>query len=85
MGFRKIETLSCLLREQLWLKLECKCGHIATIDPLPLRSRLWRKCRSEHLKDLAQNLRCQWCGGNAFTFDYVEMPEADITGAKGHR
>jgi hypothetical protein len=71
MGFRKIETLSCLLREGLWLKLECECGHIATIDPLPLRSMLWRKCRSEQLRDLSNSLRCQWCRGNTFAFDYA--------------
>ena len=74
MGFRKIETLSCLLREGLWLKLECKCGHTCTVNPLTLRSMLWRKCRSEHLKDLPKALRCQWCNGRAFGVDYVEKP-----------
>ena len=71
MGFRKIETLSCLLREGLWLKLTCECGHTATIDPLLLRSLLWRRNRSEKLQDLSLTLRCQWCGKRASGFDYI--------------
>lgn len=74
MGFRKIKSLSCLLREGLWLKLECQCGHTATIDPLPLRSALWKRSRSEELADLQKSLRCQWCKGKLFGFDYVRKP-----------
>lgn len=74
MGYRKIESLSCLLREELWLKLTCECGHTATIDPLPLRTELWKRCRSIDLADLQESLRCQRCEGKRFSFEYVAKP-----------
>jgi hypothetical protein len=78
MGWRPIEALSCLVREDKRLKLVCECGHFAEPDILELRSRLsrlrggfWAK-----LADLPKYLRCGNCGSKNFRYELLSNSAA---------
>ena len=73
MGWKPIETLTCLLREDKRLRLVCPCGHVAEPDVRALRSAVWIRKRDfeARLADLKKHLRCGACGGKDFGYEIV--------------
>ena len=76
MGWGPPTELSHLIRDRLWLRLACDCGHVVTLDPLPLRSEIWNRRKSIELRDLHKGLVCGRCGGKRFRHELVAAPHA---------
>lgn len=79
MGFRKIETLHCLIREERVLKLKCQCGHVAeyrtekALYALIGTIQKRKRNRSTQLSDLRTMLSCGLCQLKDFAIDYEEI------------
>ena len=75
MGFWKIETLACLIREEKRLRLICECGHTAEPDTMELRGLLNRRRGGfwARLTDLPKHLHCGKCGGKRFRFELLPL------------
>jgi hypothetical protein len=75
MGFRKIETMACLIREEKRLKLICECGHSAEPGTTELMRLLYRKRGGfwARLTDLPEHLHCGMCGGKRFRFELLPL------------
>lgn len=73
MGFRPIETLSCLTREDKRLRLTCPCGHTAEPDIMELRGKMNRRRGGfwAKLTDLPQHLHCGQCGSKSFRIQII--------------
>jgi hypothetical protein len=75
MGWKKIETLRCLVREDKRLRLTCECGHIAEPDTRELIEAIYQRHNDwwASLTDLPKHLRCGQCGSKSFTYELVPL------------
>jgi len=76
MGFRRLSTLTDIVRYGYWVKVVCPCGHVARMDPMMLLKRAVQHGRSSRVSELHHVLRRGVCGGKDFTAERCLAPAA---------
>jgi hypothetical protein len=71
MGWGPPTCLSHLIRDDLRLRLTCRCGHTSMPDLKELRAAMQRKCGGEELHDLGHALRCGKCWAKRFRYELI--------------
>jgi hypothetical protein len=66
----RLKTLSDLKRNGYWLKVICRCGHDARLDPMMLI-----ECGLTRLDDVGNRLKCSNCGGRDIDYHACNGPE----------
>jgi DNA-directed RNA polymerase subunit RPC12/RpoP len=86
MGWKAIERLSCLIREEKGLRLTCnECGHTAEPDVRTLRQQVTlRGGFWASLSELHKYIRCGQCGSKGFRYELLPLtpPTSDGPGAE---
>lgn len=62
MGTRRLDSLTDLIRHQLMLKVECRCGRVVIMDPNQLLEQCQARRAPKALMALSRQLKCARCG-----------------------
>lgn len=58
----KADTISQMIGHRYWLRVLCRCGNNATINPRTLLKKGGKVGLSTSIDDLARVLKCKLCG-----------------------
>jgi hypothetical protein len=73
MGWGPPERLAHLVRDGLAMRVTCKCGHTADLNPADLRSTIYKRHNDWwcYLEDVPRYLRCGQCRSKSFSYELV--------------